>query len=86
MNNSQANYSLIFETALVALISYVEQIEIGLGTRAVACAHFAIPSMSWFLIIFFYDEVRKIYVRNGIDKSEKGVIRYTGWLARNTYW
>ena len=81
-----ANVSLLFETALVILISYVPPIEVGLGTRAVAPSHFAIPSFSFFAILFFYDEIRKIYIRKGIDKSEKGRIRYTGWIARNTYW
>ncbi len=77
---------MIFETALVILISYVEPFEVGLGTRAVACAHFAVPCFVYFAIVFFYDEVRKIYVRKGIDKSEPGKVTYTGWLARNTYW
>jgi hypothetical protein len=42
--------------------------------------------MSFFGIIFFYDEVRKIYLRKGIDRTEKGTIKYVGWIARNTYW
>ena len=82
----QANYSLLFETALVAFISYVQPIEVGLGTRAVACSHFGIPAMSFYMIIFFYDETRKVYLRKGIDKTQKGKVRYTGWIARNTYW
>ena len=77
---------MLFETALVALISYVEPFEVGLGSRAVACSHFAVPAFSFFMIVFFYDEVRKIYVRKGIDKSQKGKVRYTGWIARNTHW
>lgn len=82
----QANYSLLFETGLIVLISYVQPLEVGLGTRAVACCHFGVPAMSFFMIIFFYDETRKIFVRKGIDKSNKGQVRYTGWMARNTYW
>ena len=81
-----ANFSLLFETALVALISYVKPFEVGLGTRAVACAHFAVPCMSYFMIIFFFDEARKILVRKGIDRSVKGKVKYTGWFARNTLW
>jgi hypothetical protein len=86
MGNTQSNIALLFETGLIILISYVEPFEVGLGTRAVACTHFAVPSMSFFGIFFFYDEVRKIYLRKGIDRSEKGTIKYNGWIARNTYW
>ena len=81
-----ANIALFFETALVALISYVQPFEVGLGTRAVACPHFGIPNFTYFALLFFYDEVRKIYLRKGIDKSDKGRIRYTRWTALNTYW
>lgn len=81
-----ANAALLFETCLIILISYVPPLEVGLGTRAVAPTHFAVPCMSFFAIIFFYDEIRKIYLRKGIDKSDKGKIKYPGWIARNTYW
>lgn len=81
-----SNIAMLFETALVLIISYIEPLEIGLGSRAVACAHFAVPCFSFFGILFFYDEVRKIYLRKGIDKSEKGKVKYVGWIARNTHW
>ena len=82
----QANYSLIFETGLIVLICYVYPFEIGLGTRANAPSHFLVPGFSFYMIIHFYDETRKVYLRRGIDKSQKGRVRYTGWIARNTYW
>lgn len=86
MVNNLLNFALLFETAVAALISYVEVLQTVFGTRALACAHFGIPAMAYFVIIFFYDETRKIYVRAGIDKSVKGKIKYTGWIARNTHW
>jgi hypothetical protein len=86
IGNMQANYSLIFETGLIVLISYVNPFEVGLGTRACACSHFGIPAFSFYMIIYFYDETRKVFLRKGIDKSQKGKVRYTGWIARNTYW
>jgi TRAP-type uncharacterized transport system fused permease subunit len=76
----------LFETALIILISYVYPFEVGLGTRAVACPHFAIPAMSFFSLIYFFDETRKIYLRKGISRDKNGKIRYTGWVARNTFW
>jgi hypothetical protein len=81
-----ANFSLFFETALIIFLSYVPPLETGLGTRAVACAHFAVPCFSFYSIIFFFDEVRKIFLRKGTDKSQKGKVRYPGWIARNTFW
>jgi len=71
---------------LILLISYAPPFEVGLGTRAVACAHFMVPTFSYFAICFFWDETRKIFLRRGIDRSVKGRIRYTGWMARNTFW
>jgi len=70
MINKFGNFGIFFETALVALLSYVKGLNIGLGTRAVASPHFAIPSFSFFVIIFYYDELRKIFVRNGMYKIE----------------
>lgn len=85
MSNGMANFGLIFETVLVIFISYIKALEIGLGTRAVACPHFGIPCFTYFTLELLYDEVRKIYVRRGI-KREGNKIIYTGWIARNTHW
>jgi hypothetical protein len=86
MRNTQANISLFFETGLIILISYVKPFEVGLGTRAVAHAHFMVPCFVYFTIVFLYDEVRKIYLRKGIDRSQIGKPKYVGWIARNTHW
>jgi len=40
----------------------------------------------FFTLIIFYDETRRIYLRAGIDRSVKGRVKYTGWIARNTFW
>jgi hypothetical protein len=52
----------------------------------IASSHFCIPAMAFFSIMLFYDEVRKVYLREGIDKSVKGKIKYFGWMARNTFY
>jgi hypothetical protein len=77
---------LLFETSLAIIVAYITAINRALGTRPIACPHFAIPAMSYFVIIFFFDEARKVFLRNGIDKSVKGRIRFKGWVARNTLW
>ena len=84
--NNVSNFALISELALIVLISYVRPFEVGLGTRAVASPHFMVPTFSYYLFYFFWDEVRKIFVRAGVDTSTKGQVKYTGWIAKNTFW
>jgi sodium/potassium-transporting ATPase subunit alpha len=80
------NWGLLFETCVAIIVSYIKPLEIGLNTRALASPHFIVPGLMYFTLIFFYDETRKIYLRAGIDRSVKGKVKYTGWIARNTYW
>ena len=64
------NYvSLIFSTAIVLILVYNPLFNEVLGTRQLPFAHFAIPSLSFFSIIFFYDELRKTLLRNGIRRN-----------------
>ena len=81
-----ANFGLLFETAIVILISYVRPIEVALGTRALASPHFAVPGFSFCAIFFFLNETRKIFMRKGIHKTPNDKLKYSGWLARNSYW
>lgn len=83
IKNNVANFGIIFETVLVAILCYTPYVNTGLGTRMLATPHFGVPSMPFFTVIFFYDELRKYYLRKGIDK-ETG--RITGWVAQNTYY
>eukprot|EP00344_Euplotes_crassus_P005805 CAMPEP_0196998080 /NCGR_PEP_ID=MMETSP1380-20130617/3549_1 /TAXON_ID=5936 /ORGANISM="Euplotes crassus, Strain CT5" /LENGTH=1183 /DNA_ID=CAMNT_0042414523 /DNA_START=32 /DNA_END=3583 /DNA_ORIENTATION=- len=83
MKNNFANFGLIFETVLVAILCYVPWLNIALGTRMLASPHFGVPSFPFFTVIFFYDEGRKSLLRAGIDK-DTGRIR--GWVAQNTYY
>merc|ERR1712194_271739 len=62
--NNFGNFGLFFETALVAILLYVPFLNVALGTRQIAFPHFAVPSFSFYIAIFFYDELRKI----GLDK------------------
>jgi len=87
MVNPHANIALLFETCLIAFLSYLPWLNIVFGTRMVAFPHFMIPALSWFCIIFFYDEVRKYHVRQGMTKdSFNNRTLYHGWMARNTFW
>jgi hypothetical protein len=86
MVNNNANFALFFETALVAILCYVPQLGVPLGTRQIAFPHFAVPSFSFFAVIMAYDELRKIFLRRGIRKSKRGRASYVGWVVRNTYY
>lgn len=87
MVNGNMIFGLFFETALTAILSYLPFLNLVLGTRAVAFPHFGIPSFSFFVVILSYDEVRKIYVRDGM-KRERGSnrVKLDGWVVRNTYY
>lgn len=87
MINNVSNVALFFETALVAVLAYVPFFNVIFGTRQCAFPHFAVPSFSFFTIIMAYDELRKIYLRRGMKKSEvTRRVKYDGWVVRNTYY
>ena len=41
--------------------------------------------MSFYIAIFFYDEIRKFFLRLGMVK-EGGRLRLKGWIVQNTYY
>jgi len=85
MVNMFGNFGLFSETALVAILCYVPPFNVALGTRMIAFPHFLVPSFSFFTAIFLYDEVRKIWLRQGM-KREDGRLRLRGWVVQNTYY
>ncbi len=86
MVNNQFNFGLFFETGLIALLIYCPGLNAGFGIRALACPHFAVPAMCWIATIFFYDELRKMFIRQGMIKQTGKRVRFDGWVARNTYY
>jgi hypothetical protein len=53
----------------------------------IAFPHFAVPSVSFFMVIIFYDETRKVFLRAGMVYSRStGRITFKGWTVRNTYY
>jgi sodium/potassium-transporting ATPase subunit alpha len=85
MINGMGNFGLFFEFALVAFLLYVKPLNMALSTRGIAAAHFAVPSFSFTICIFFYDEIRKVFLRRGMVK-EQGRLRLRGWIVQNTYY
>lgn len=80
MINNFGNFGLFFETALVAVLCYLPWLNVALGTRQIAFAHFTVPSFSFYVAIFFYDEMRKIWLRNGMVR-EDGRLKLKGWIV-----
>jgi sodium/potassium-transporting ATPase subunit alpha len=85
MNNSFGNFGLFFETALVAILCYVPFLNDALGTRQIPFPHFAVPSFTFYVAIFFYDEMRKIWLRHGMVRVA-GKLKLKGWIVQNTYY
>ena len=85
MINKFGNFGLFFETALVALLLYVPFLNVALGTRQIPFPHFAVPSFSFYCAIFFYDELRKLWLRSGMVR-EQGRLKLKGWIVQNTYY
>jgi hypothetical protein len=85
MVNTMGNFGLCFETVLVAVLLYVKPLNIALGTRQIAFPHFAVPSFSYYVCIFFYDEWRKSFLRSGMVR-ENGKLKLKGWIVQNTYY
>jgi len=81
MRNKISNFAIIFEMSLVAFLLYIPPLNIGLGTRSIPFPHFAVPSLSFFICILFYDELRKLWIRRGIVKDDSGRIKYKGWIV-----
>ncbi len=65
MKNYLGNFGIFFEFVLVAFLIYIPHLNLGLGTRMVLFPHFAVPSLSFFVTILFYDELRKLWLRSG---------------------
>ena len=84
------NLSFIFEFLVGLFLVYVPFMQTAISTRPVAIPHFMIPAFTYTILILVYDEMRKLLVRRGINRTMDPVkgtlIRYDGWTARNTYY
>ena len=80
MVNMFGNFGLFSETALVACLCYIPPLNVALGTRMIAFPHFLVPSFSFFTAIFLYDELRKIWLRQGMVR-EDGRLKLKGWIV-----
>jgi hypothetical protein len=78
---------IVFEFSFGIFLIYPVPIGRALNTRSLASPHFAVPTFIYFSIMWFYDELRRVYVRQGIKKDPiTNKVQFTGWFARNTLW
>merc|ERR1711981_284902 len=75
MKNHFLNFGLVFETVLAAFLSYTPGMEKGLRMYPLKI-NWWIPAMPFSLLIFCYDETRKLILRRNPG----------GWLESETYY
>jgi hypothetical protein len=76
---------VIYGTALITAIIYVPFLNIAFNSRPVASSHFIVPACSFTFLIIMFDEIRKVFVREGIQRNRKtGAPEFNGWVTRNT--
>lgn len=80
MVNHFGSFGMFFETALVAFLCYTPFMNVALGTRQLAFPHFMVPSFNFYAVLFFYDELRKLWLRSGIVRIN-GKLRFKGWIV-----
>jgi len=75
MTNWVLNAGLIEETILAAIVTYVPFLNTGLGSRPIRAEHW-LTALPFSILIFCYDEVRKLLIR-----------KYPGgWVETRTYY
>ena len=75
LKNGFMNFGLVFETCLAILLVYTPPFNTVFGTRPIHFVHW-LPGVPWSLLIFFYDEMRKFFIRKNPGE----------WLDEFTYW
>ena len=69
---------------IMVLVNYVPFLNFAFSSRTVAFPHFFVAAFPWFTWIILWDELRKMFVRQGLRRLSGGIIRYDGWFAQNT--
>jgi len=75
MGNWLMNFGIVLEVFLISCLVYIKPLAGFLGFSGVAPLFWTLP-LPFFVIIFVFDELRKLLVRRD----------FNGWVKRNTYW
>jgi sodium/potassium-transporting ATPase subunit alpha len=75
------NSGFVYSFCLMILIQYLPFINIAFASRSIAFPHFFVAGFPWFLWILLFDEMRKLYVRQGLKRMPGGIMLYDTWFA-----
>jgi sodium/potassium-transporting ATPase subunit alpha len=75
MGNHFLNFSLVFETALAAFLSYCPGMDKALRMFPLYIQWW-VPALPFCILIFIYDELRRLHMRRNIG----------GWMYQETYY
>ena len=64
LNNWNLNIAYFIEVGLILFISMTPGLNVALGMRALRWEHFGVPSLGFWVLMYFYDEIRKFLIRN----------------------
>eukprot|EP00164_Ancoracysta_twista_P004844 GFYU01006582.1.p1 GENE.GFYU01006582.1~~GFYU01006582.1.p1 ORF type:complete len:402 (-),score=161.35 GFYU01006582.1:456-1547(-) len=81
MSNPIMNFGVFSETGLAVILAYVEDLNRVFGTRPIEFKHW-LPALPFFIIIFTYDELRKLKMR----RDREALKGKAGWVEKVTYW
>lgn len=84
LRNMVSVQGVIFETLLGLAIAFIPGIDLALGGRRCRFLHFFIPGFPFFILVIFYDEIRKYGIRYETKKNSAKVISERGWIETST--
>lgn len=78
MNNKWIIFGMFSELVVGLGVAYVPPFNVALQSRMIPPQHFLIPAFPFSVLHYAYDEIRKLYVRRGLNKKTG---KFTGWVA-----
>jgi len=85
MRNKVMNKALVFETCLAIFLSYCPGMDSFFKTRPLQFVWW-LPALTFSVLIFIYDEVRKYFIRADREKLDFVKTGQVGWVERSTYY
>ena len=75
-------YGFASEICLTLLLTFANPFHSAFNTRELTFLHYGIPAIPFSVLALFYNEIRKLLIRNAPSKNP----RKPNWWIRNTYW
>jgi len=85
MRNRQMNQALVFETLLAICLCYIPGMDEFFKTGPLNFVWW-LPPISFSVLIFVYDELRKRFIRNDRKRLNFAKTGLTGWVEKTTYY